>query len=242
MVGDQDADVLALQAIDDALDVLHGDGVHTGKRLIQHDEVRVDGQAAGNLGAAALATRQAVTQVLAHLLQVELADKLLQPVFLLGGSEVGHLQHGADVVLNAQGAEYRSLLRQVTHAQLGAAVNRQGSDVHIVQEHASLVGGDKARGHVEGRGLTGTVGPQQPHDFALMHIDRHVVDHGALAVFFHQVVGAEHKRALVARRLQAGHGSFVTGLDTGLALVLGLTVVLPGQFHYFLFVVRRPLI
>ena len=56
MVGDEDADVLALEAIDDALDILHRNGIHTGKRLVEHDKVRVDGQATRNLGTAALAT------------------------------------------------------------------------------------------------------------------------------------------------------------------------------------------
>ena len=100
VVGDEDSDVFALKAIDNALDVLHGDGVHTGKRLVKHDESRVDSQTAGNLGAAALATRQSVAQVFAHLLQVKLADELLQAVFLLGGSQVRHFQDGADVVLD----------------------------------------------------------------------------------------------------------------------------------------------
>ena len=56
VVGDEHADVFALQLEDDALDVLHGDGVDTGERLVQEDEVGVDGQGTGDLGAATLAT------------------------------------------------------------------------------------------------------------------------------------------------------------------------------------------
>ena len=56
VVGDKDADVFALEAIDDALNVLHGDGIYSGEGLVQHDKARVDSQAAGNLGATALAT------------------------------------------------------------------------------------------------------------------------------------------------------------------------------------------
>ena len=58
VVSDEDTYVLALQLEDDALDVLHSNGVDTGERLIQEDKVRVDGQGAGNLGTTTLATRE----------------------------------------------------------------------------------------------------------------------------------------------------------------------------------------
>ena len=106
MVGNKDANVLTLEAIDNALDVFHGNGVNAGKRLIKHDETRVDREATGNLGAAALTTRQTVTQILAHLLKVELADELLQTVLLLGWREVCHLEDRAYVVFYTQGAEH----------------------------------------------------------------------------------------------------------------------------------------
>lgn len=55
MVGDQDADVLFFKMIDNRLDVLDGDRVDSGKGFVEHDELRVDGQAAGYFGAAAFA-------------------------------------------------------------------------------------------------------------------------------------------------------------------------------------------
>lgn len=57
VIGDEDTDILALEAIDDALDVLHGNGIDTGKGFVKHDKARVDSQASGNLGAATFATR-----------------------------------------------------------------------------------------------------------------------------------------------------------------------------------------
>lgn len=85
MVGDEDADVAVLQSPHDMLDVLHGNRVDTGKWLVEHDELRVDGQATGYLRTTALTTRQTVTLVLAHLLQAELGDKALQLVQLFAG-------------------------------------------------------------------------------------------------------------------------------------------------------------
>ena len=67
MVGNKDANVAILQSPHNVLNVFHSNGVDTRKGLVEHDKLRVDGQAARYLGAAALATRQLVAHVLAHL-------------------------------------------------------------------------------------------------------------------------------------------------------------------------------
>ena len=74
VVGDDDADVLVLQRADNALDILHGNGVHTGEGLVEQDEFRVDGDGTGNLGTAPLAAGELDTLALADLLQAELLD------------------------------------------------------------------------------------------------------------------------------------------------------------------------
>ena len=60
------------------LDILDGNGVNSGKRLVQHYEFGLYGQASGNLRTASLTTGETVTQVLAYLLETELADEALQ--------------------------------------------------------------------------------------------------------------------------------------------------------------------
>ena len=82
MVGDEDTYVAVFQSPHDVLDVFHGDGVHTGEGLVEHDKFRVDGQAARNLRASALTSREAVSHVLAHLLQSELGNEAFQLVEL----------------------------------------------------------------------------------------------------------------------------------------------------------------
>ena len=228
MVGDEDADVFRFQAVDDALDVLHGDGVHAGKRFVEHDEPWVDGQAACNLATAALAARQPVAQVFAHLVQVQLGNELLQPLVLLLGGGIGHLQHQANVVLHTQRAEHRGLLRQVANAQLRPLVHGQRGDVHIVEKHPALVGGDQACGHVECGGLAGAVGAEQAHNLALAQLDGHMVHHRALAVLLHQVAGGKHQLAVLAGAVKPG-GHFFRG---GLALLAAARGFLfPGQLH-----------
>ena len=66
MVGDENADVAIFQAPHDVLNVLHGNGIDAGKRLVEHDEFGVDGQATGNLGATSFAARELVALVLSH--------------------------------------------------------------------------------------------------------------------------------------------------------------------------------
>lgn len=94
VVGDEDADVAKLQSPNDALDVLHGYGVHAREGLVEHDKLRVDGQAACYLRASPLASRESVSQVLAHLLQAKLLDEALHLCDLFVVGELGALQHG----------------------------------------------------------------------------------------------------------------------------------------------------
>ena len=55
VVGDENADVAVFEFPDDVLDVFHGNRVYAGEGFVEHDKLRVDGQAAGNLCAPALA-------------------------------------------------------------------------------------------------------------------------------------------------------------------------------------------
>ena len=65
VVGDEDTDVAVFQSPHHMLYLLDGNRVDTGKRLVEHDELRVDGQTTRNLGASTFATRKLVAKVLA---------------------------------------------------------------------------------------------------------------------------------------------------------------------------------
>ena len=157
MVGDENADVLVLQLPDNLLNIFHGNGIYTGKRLVEHDELGVDGQTAGNLRTAALTTRKLVTLVLAHLLEAELGNQTFQLVLLIIERFVGHLEHGSDVVLHAHLTEDRCLLCQIADARLGTFVYRIVGDVEVIEENTAFVGCNQAHGHVERGGLAGAV-------------------------------------------------------------------------------------
>ena len=93
MVGDENTYVSVLELPNYLLDILNGYRIDTGKGFVEHNKLRVDGKATGNLGAAALATRQLVALVLAHFLQSELSYQTLKLFKLVGAGLACHLKH-----------------------------------------------------------------------------------------------------------------------------------------------------
>lgn len=78
VVGYEDTDVAVFESPHHMLYLFDGNRVDAGKRLVEHDELRVDSETACNLRASTLATRQLVAKVLAHLAKIEVGNKLLQ--------------------------------------------------------------------------------------------------------------------------------------------------------------------
>ena len=58
------------------------------------------------------------------------------------------------------------------------------------KQDLALVGLHQAHDHVEAGGLAGTIGSQQAHDLALVHLHAHAVHHGAALVAFEDVVSS----------------------------------------------------
>ena len=123
VVGDKDTDILLLQLIHNALNIFHRDRVDTGKRLVEHNESRIDGEAARNFATAAFTTRKTVTQVFSHLLQVELVEQLFKFVALVFGRGVGHFEHESQIVFHRERPKHRRLLRQIADAEFGALIH-----------------------------------------------------------------------------------------------------------------------
>ena len=116
MVGDKDADVLVFQSPDDVLNLLNGNRIHAGKRLVQHHKLGFYGQTAGYLRTAPFATRQTVALVLPDVHQVELLNQLFQFLLLVFARELGQFQYGTDIILHRHLAEHARFLRQVADA------------------------------------------------------------------------------------------------------------------------------
>ena len=196
MVGYQNTYIFILELVDNALNIFHRNRVDTGERLVEHYELRVYRQATGNLGAAAFASRKLVAEVAAHFLQTELCDKALELVALLLGCHGSHLEHRTYIVLNTELAEHRCLLGEIADAVLRTLIDRKFRDIEVVEKYAPFIWLHKPYGHIECRGLAGTVRPEQADNLSLGDIDGYMVGYSAFAIFFHQIVGAEHHPAV----------------------------------------------
>src|ERR1700732_5158726 len=78
MIGNEHADALVGQVLDYSLDIGNGQGVHTGKRLVQEDGPGVRRQRAGDLHPAALAAGQAHPEAVANMADMQFPQQLLE--------------------------------------------------------------------------------------------------------------------------------------------------------------------
>ena len=106
VVSDDDTYILVFEFRDNELDVLHGNRVNSSERLVQKDELGVDGQGAGDLATAPFASGELDAKAFAHLGEVELADKTFEPFFPFFLFHVRHLHHRHDVILDGHLAEH----------------------------------------------------------------------------------------------------------------------------------------
>ena len=164
------------------MDVLDRNRVDAGKGFVEHDKLGIDSQAARYLRTPALAARQLIALVLPYFLQTELGNQAFELLFLILAGTARHFEHGGDVVLDAHLAEHRGFLRQVADALFCPLVDRSVRNVLFVKKDAASVGHYETCRHVERRRFACSVRTEQADDFALLDVERDVVDDGALSV------------------------------------------------------------
>ena len=86
------------------------------------------------------------------------------------------------VVFDRQLPEDARILREIAHAGPGTKVHRQARDVATVEQDRAAIGVDQADRHPEAGCLAGAVGPEQPHDLAVLDLVVDAVDDLAAAV------------------------------------------------------------
>ena len=237
VVGNQDTDIPVFQVPDDVLDVFNGNRVNASERFVEHDKLRIDSQAAGNLCTTALTTRQLVTIVLAHLVQTELCQQFLQLVLALFLVQfLAHLQYRHDIVFDTHLAEDGCLLRQVADAGTSTLIYWIGGNLLIVQIDVSAVRHHQTGRHIERGGLAGSIGSQQTYNLALLDVEAHAIDHRTLTIAFDQSVCAQlhllgrfNRHSLLFRRVICIHR-----LDNRLCQLLFHNDILV-RIHFHLF-------
>ena len=117
--------------------------------------------------------------------EVKFLNQLLQFLRLVFLTEIGQLEHRADVIFDAHLAEYTRFLRQITDTHLRASVHRESSDILVVKENTAVVGCHQTCRHIECGRLAGSVRTQQTNNLALFQLDGHIVHYGSFAVFLY---------------------------------------------------------
>ena len=188
VVGDEHTDVFPFQLEDDALDVLDSNRVDTSERLVKKHKLWVDGQGTSNLGAPTLSAGELYALAFPNMLQTKLVQKSFQ---LIASLRLFHsrleLHDGIDVVFHAHLPKHRGFLRQIADAFLGSLIHRQVGNVLIFKENLARIGFDKAHHHIKSGRFARAVGTKQTHNLPLLHLNVNIIDHGALAVFLHQM-------------------------------------------------------
>src|SRR6185295_2865813 len=111
--------------------------------LVEEQELGLGDERARDLEPAPLAPRQLERLLPAQVLDRQLVEEGFEPALPLGGVDVERLENGEDVVLDAQLAENRRILREVADPRLRAPEHRLRGDVARVEQDAALVGTDQ---------------------------------------------------------------------------------------------------
>src|SRR6185437_13053598 len=191
VVGDQHADAAILEMRDEVADVVDGDRIDAGQRLVEEDEMRLRRESAGDLDAAPLAARQRHRRRPAQMGDRELGQERIERRLAHLVHGLDDLENGADVVLDGEAAEDRGLLRQVADAETGAPVHRQIGDVVPVEADRADIGGDEPGDDIEAGRLAGAVRTEQPDRLAALHGDADVAQHRTLAKALAEAGGDE---------------------------------------------------
>src|SRR5690606_13622693 len=163
VVGNQHTNIAAFQKLYDALNFNHGDRVHPGKGFVQQNKTGVAGERAGNLYAAALATRQGQGGVLSDVRNLQLADQGFQALVDIVLADAAtvivqlQLQHGADVFFDRQSAKDGGILGQIGQAQARPLVHGHGSNGRAINFNTACIGGHNAHNHIEAGGFASPV-------------------------------------------------------------------------------------
>jgi hypothetical protein len=101
---------LILEAANLLLQILHGDGIDAGKRLIEQDELGLGAEGPGDLQFAALAAGERVGLLVADFQQAVLIEQILGPLAALGAVDVEGFKNGLEVLPDGKAAKVGAFL------------------------------------------------------------------------------------------------------------------------------------
>jgi hypothetical protein len=208
VVGDQHGDAVVGKPPHLHLQLLDGVRVDRSERLVEQHELGARHEGARDLQAPALAARAGARLILGLVQQAELLEELAGARLALLAAERLRLEDGQQILLAAQALEDAWLLRQIAHARKRVAVHGLVRDVPAIEMHRATLRGDHADGHAKAGGLASAVAPEQAHDLARVHLERHPVDDTSTGVGLDEVLRFEkwHTRSVARACAISGSG------------------------------------
>src|SRR5258706_15560981 len=113
---------------------------------------------------------------------VKLVQERSNTVFALPVVKSGELQYQPEVFGYGKLAEDGGLLGQIPNARAGPAVHGHSCNVLPIEQDAARNRLHQTHYHVKSSGLSRAIWPQEPHYFALLHLNRNTVNNAAAAV------------------------------------------------------------
>ena len=187
------------------LDVGHRDRVDAGKGLVEQHEDWIGGKGAGDFDAPPLAAGQRQGIGVSRWVIENSLEQAVEPRGTRLARAHMAFEHGKDVVLDAQAAKDRGLLRQIANAQPAALEQRQRGDAPPVEQYLAVVGPDQAHDDGENGRLAGPVRPEQPDGLAAPHGDADVAHDDAAPKTLGERVGHQPV-GLIGEHVRLGHG------------------------------------
>ncbi len=169
--------------------------VEGGEGLVEKQDARADGEGPGERDALLLAARELARLALGKALHADGGQHLPDAIRLHGTALAAGREAIGDVLRHGHVRKERVVLED--DADL-AAVRRQFVDGAVADHHLAVGLLDEAGHDPEQRGLAAARGAEQGHEFAALHLERHVVDGEPRAIAV--------RHAIQRQRLGRGHG------------------------------------
>ena len=183
LLDQQDGHALAMQHVDDLLDLADHARHQALGRLVEQDDLGLQHHGPADGEHLLLAARQRAAGLVAPLGQErKVVEQLGQQLLLARLADAGAVEAGAQVLHDGQQLEDAAILGNVGNAHAGDLVGGRAADRLAFEQHSSLARVDDTHDGLERRALADAVAAQQAHHLAAPHRQRHAVQDMALAV------------------------------------------------------------
>ena len=194
VAGDEDRTPLGGERLHQVPDPHDALGVEPVDWLVEHEDLRIAEQRAGDAEPLAHAKREALGALAGHVAEADQVEHLPDPPL---GQVVG-LRHAEQVVVGAATAVHRLRIEQRTDL-----AHRPGVPAErlAVDRHGAAGGTVQAKDEAHGRGLARTVRAEEPGDLAWLDREGQVVDGERLAVSLREASCLNHVGVLSSAQI-----------------------------------------